>query len=254
MSDLSRRGLLGGAVAIGAAGVALVAPAIATAGTATAAAITTQSALATSPFVSVAGIVKTLHFPLFKLDVAFSPSEEVQSRSPFEAGENGEPLQLVAAPDRDEGSRLSIRINKATEDDAEEFATLRDLYDEAFGAPMLVGPNPDPIALQITIHRQANLIAARSRRGAGNIILHSPNTELRETLNLLDKHAIFKMHESQAVADDELIVFYDGGTGLHDGPFMAEVREDGTVRAVVRRNSVNSLGNSSDMGVIIRAA
>lgn len=249
MSDLSRRGLLGGAVAIGAAGVALVgAPAMAAAGTATAASVSTQAALATSPLVSVAGIVKTLQFPLYKLDVAYAPREDVQSASPFEA--SNQPLQGVAAPE----NRLSIRINKATEDEAEEFATLRDLYDEAFGAPMLVGPNPDPDALQIIIHRQANLIAARSRRGPGNVILHSQNTELRETLDRLDHHAIFHMHESHAVADNELIVFYDGGTGLHDGPFMAEVREDGTVRAVVRRNNVNSLGNSSDMGVIIRAA
>lgn len=247
MSDLSRRGLLGGAVAIGAAGVALAggAPALA-AGTATeAAGAGTATAASTAAFTTIGGIVKKLEFPIYRLDVLYTPITE--SLSPFETGQT-----TFQASSKTSDNRLSLQINKAFEEEAEEFATLRELYDSAFGAPHLIGTSPDPQELAIVIARRGNLIAARSRRGPGLVVLHSPSTEFRETLNSLGEH--YRIHESPALADNELVVLYEGGQGIHDGPFMAEVREDGTVRAVVRRSSSVGLGNSTDMGVIIRAA
>lgn len=248
MTKLSRRMFFGG---IGAA-VAIAS----TAGSPIAALASAAPAPVLPSALPPVGFLSNLEFPFHRLAVSYV-GDTVSN--PFERAASDGPLEGVASSI----PRLNLLITKADESEAENFESVRALYEHVFPERTTVAVET---AREQTFHiaRQSNMIAALTRRGAGNTILHSPNSRWLPAIMEINWQArdssepvSFETDDDKApyntsaqpwLSDDEIIVFYDGGKTILDGPFRATVLEDGTVRALVHRQSASTLGRASDFG------
>jgi hypothetical protein len=149
------------------------------------------------------------------------------------------------------GGRLNILLEKIdpskdfTDENSFDAATLKDaekLYIEKILSinineiDLAVDENRDP--MQAYINRGCNLIAARSRRGAGNVVLCNPSSR-----NLLgDLYKDIAVEENTAVPEKTFIVLYRGENKCDTTAFFFEDEK----KLFLAPNSPNALGNWED--------
>lgn len=152
---------------------------------------------------------------------------------------------------------IDIRVNPVTEDYRRDFPDVESLL--AFLAPDPVElPIGDPRFINYII-RESSMIAARTRRGAGNHFLHAYDTKVPDTiLTQLASNGV-KVVPSPGMAPDQAFIMYRHPSGVSisdgqahlwngqilDGPFEAIVHRD-WVEAVVLPPTSESMGKAQD--------
>lgn len=102
---------------------------------------------------------------------------------------------------------------------------------------------------RIQLNRQANLVAARTRRGAAQTVLYGgPNNAWGFAIDdLPTMWPRAQFYETSALNPDEIaVIWHTQIDRVIDGPFVAQMLPGGRVRAVVREDSKN-------YGIIVKA-
>jgi hypothetical protein len=105
--------------------------------------------------------------------------------------------------------------------------------------------------LSVRIARCSNLIAARTRRGAGRNISLSPNSIIHLSL----PHYI--IDQTDSLEPDEILIRYIGNekilrAGYYDTGFLAEILPDGSVNAAILQTYPKCLSKASDYSILLR--
>ncbi len=131
------------------------------------------------------------------------------------------PLSSASVP----GNRLTIRIEKYGTNDIVNYPSMEDYVRQAFYHPVIKAEG----RYDIFLNRAANLIAQRSRRGAGNIVFTSPNTKMPPTTGKTYGYSM--THKVlNWLGDKEALVVYSGN--LIDNGFVWKPKDDGTIDVV----------------------
>jgi hypothetical protein len=148
----------------------------------------------------------------------------------YEADDNKEP-------------RMSMNIDKQMSDTIQWFPSLVELYTTVFNTVEV-----DVIdARDGTYHiaREINRIGKNSKRGVGNVIIHSDNSSWNDVIELLKWAHPCKAVVNNDLPDTDIVVMYQNSrAGLLDGPFITADKGDG-VEAYVSEIA-------SDFGGILR--
>jgi hypothetical protein len=187
------------------------------------------------------------------------------------------PVELMAV----QGNKLSVTILKETlETEVSGIDEAEDLFlkkvaswtasaTQTFNPDKIRGSgsneNDDFAVLPVLICRQANLIAARTRRGAGNVILvHPTRTRLFEESSsaaysrttppeILGNWAevgcinsSISVYTSTKVPENRIIVVYKGPGEIDASAYVSGVLETGKYYYGVLENNVSALGNFAD--------
>lgn len=196
--------------------------------------------------------IPTIH----TLRVQYSGTPSVSSPVGASIAATGTPTAVVAGG----GSRLSITILKEEVNATTATATVKNLYnaETAFIKEVLscvnihaiTVPSGDPnlkdvVAVQVC--RQANLIAARTRRGAGNTILVNPADE--HTFDNVIVLSTSKIMTHDAVPQGTYIVMYKGQSEIDGCAYFVEGGDENYL--FMLPNMKTSLGNWTDyIGVV----
>jgi hypothetical protein len=149
-------------------------------------------------------------------------------------------------------NRLAMTVlRNAPGGDVSEYENLREVLLKSLdnypttkdGFDMNHGP-----AVAVMVNRHSNVIAMRTRRGAGNLVLVGQNTKF----NIDDIPDRFGIAATDALEDNEIAIIYCGGNGLVDAPFLIQPLENGRVKAFIAPETKFALGNSRDYGIIMR--
>lgn len=145
-------------------------------------------------------------------------------------------------------------IDRIGEEDTKEFASIRHLITETFNVVEVgVDDVADKKTFAVILNREMTRIAARTRRGVGNIVWQTPNS-LFPNIARENGHPyeFLRVETISALQDDELLLMHSHNRGIFEGPFMAEVRDNGSVRAALMNRTPDTLGDSSDYGVLLK--
>ena len=157
--------------------------------------------------------------PTYLLAVSQNLTPPTPTPQPF-----GSIPPLSSAPPQT-GNTLSIRIEKYTSADAVNYPSLESFVRETFDAPHMEATAQ---TIGVTYNRAANLIAASTRRGAGNNLFLGPNTKLPSFPAFMTH---WKQETLDFLADDEALITYSGSVPL-DGGFVWMPKDDGTIDVV----------------------
>lgn len=206
---------------------------------------------------------RVAYAPTVDISDALNPLEEIKTFST--AG----PLQ--GKP----GNRLKIIEQDATFDDCQAISSVEEAEDLLMNIPPIVeltfAETSDtnfigyemwhPLSLPLHINRAANLIAARTRRGPGQVCLMNSVTYDRlvasdrveevaeETVGRWTKKALVNksvfVYVGDFIPDNEVFVAYVGSGQAIDGPGDV-LEKDGALGLYLLKNTVEALGNVTD--------
>jgi hypothetical protein len=197
-------------------------------------------------------------------DLLFKPNADGSPKK-FE-GQPGNRLRIVPLPVNvsqahavdsvaaAEDEIMALALSESKVFDLDQVGTNNDLINDRYAA------------LCIIINRSSNIIAARTRRGAGNVVLVSPKgldvlagastSAFARTSSSIEDNEVFgrwtavgyinssmRVFVSDEMDEDTIVVTYAGNVG--DGPGELFKTEDGYALHI-RANHSESLGNACD--------
>ncbi len=153
--------------------------------------------------------------------------------------------------------QMAVALRKVEPEDIHPFDSVASLFEFL---------SPEPVEVPVVhrvfpsfIIREASMIAARTRRGAGNVFLHAPDTIVLETE--LDRlRSMMECVPCDYLRPDQGFVMYRNRPGVSisdqtaivrsgdmmDSAYEAVVAKDGSLDAVVFSENDNEMGSSSD--------
>ncbi len=164
---------------------------------------------------------------------------------------------------------LAVSLLKVNPNDLETFNSYREFLNRTFdtmtydvGGKIEDGSVTDEEAEEIyqdhlcgLISKHCNLIAARTRRGAGNVI-EVPHNSILNVNRFRAFYPHYIVLENDQLLDNEVFVYYEGRRDdptILDGGFWIKKESDKIV-ALTLKNTERTLGNASDYGIILNIA
>jgi hypothetical protein len=155
------------------------------------------------------------------------------------------PLHALRVSSLTNDNTLSFSVIPCIESGVKTYSGVSDLIHSNFDTEVL----PPDTDLVTYVYRLANFIAVRTRRGAGNIVYRSSDSTIELELNKMEIKVL------DGLAPNELLIVYNREPCLFqdtfDGPFLAEVASDGTVRAAFPTLDEKVRSYARDYGVIL---
>lgn len=123
--------------------------------------------------------------------------------------------------------------------------TIRELIQKSFPTVVTSSDLTDLKAVHSIVARASQTVRDRSRRAFGNVVVVSENT--RVNISILAHEVTHEILYTDALEDNEMVVMYRSDN--FDGPFIADIKENGTVDAILSESRKSILGNCSYYGI-----